>query len=85
MNVGCPNGLLYVIEYPFDLSILLKGGEETNKDSLSSGEWKKRSSNGNRCSFQDDELWDWWEIDEESCEVIYIEGEIPVIDLSIGK
>jgi len=69
-----------IIEYPFDLSILLKGGEETNKDSLSSGEWKKRSSNGNHCSL-DDELWRWlfrnWWI---SCEVMYIEGEIPVID-----
>jgi len=27
-----------VIDYPSDLSILLKGGKETNQDSLSSGE-----------------------------------------------
>ena len=31
-------------EYPLNLSILLSGGKETNKDSLSNGEWSGRSS-----------------------------------------
>ena len=32
-------------EYPLNLSILISGGKETNKDSLSSGEWSGKSSN----------------------------------------
>ena len=32
-------------EYPLNLSILISGGKETNKDSLSNGEWSGKSSN----------------------------------------
>ena len=32
-------------EYPLNLSILIRGGKETNKDSLSNGEWSGKSSN----------------------------------------
>ena len=32
-------------DYPLNLSILLSGGKETNKDSLSNGEWTGKSSN----------------------------------------
>lgn len=32
-------------EYPLNLSILISGGKETNKDSPSSGEWRGNSSN----------------------------------------
>ena len=31
-------------EYPLNLSILLSGGKETNKDALSNGEWSGQSS-----------------------------------------
>ena len=31
-------------DYPLNLSILLSGGKETNKDSLSNGEWSGNSS-----------------------------------------
>ena len=31
-------------EDPLNLSILLRGGKETNKDSLSNGEWSGKSS-----------------------------------------
>jgi len=43
---GLPIYYCYVIEYPSDLSILLKGGKETNKDSRSSGEWTGTSPCG---------------------------------------
>ena len=32
-------------DYPLNLSILISGGKETNKDSLSNGEWSGTSSN----------------------------------------
>lgn len=32
-------------DYPLNLSILISGGRETNKDSLSNGEWSGKSSN----------------------------------------
>ena len=32
-------------DYPLNLSILISGGKETNKDSLSNGEWSGNSSN----------------------------------------
>ena len=32
-------------EYPLNLSILISGGKETNRDSLSNGEWTGNSSN----------------------------------------
>lgn len=32
-------------DYPLNLSILISGGKETNKDSLSNGEWSGKSSN----------------------------------------
>jgi len=32
-------------DYPLNLSILISGGKETNKDSLSNGEWSGISSN----------------------------------------
>ena len=32
-------------EYPLNLSILISGGKETNKDFLSNGEWRGKSSN----------------------------------------
>ena len=31
-------------DYPLNLSILISGGKETNKDSLSNGEWSGKSS-----------------------------------------
>jgi hypothetical protein len=31
-------------DYPLNLSILLSGGKETNKDALSNGEWSGQSS-----------------------------------------
>ena len=38
--------MIIIIEYPLNLSILLKGGKETNKDFLSNGEWIENNSNG---------------------------------------
>jgi len=32
-------------DYPLNLSILLSGGKETNRDSPSNGEWSGKSSN----------------------------------------
>ena len=32
-------------DYPLNLSILISGGKETNKDFLSNGEWSGKSSN----------------------------------------
>ncbi len=40
-------------EDPLNLSILISGGKETNKDSLSNGEWKGKSSRLNRMLLTD--------------------------------
>ena len=43
-NDGYPFGSPIRQEYPLNLSILLRGGKETNKDSLSKGDWSGKSS-----------------------------------------
>ena len=43
-NSGLENRSQLKREYPVDLSILLTGGKETNKDSPSNGEWSGKSS-----------------------------------------
>lgn len=44
-------------DYPLNLSILLGGGKETKKDSLSNGEWTGRSPAPNPASPRCRELW----------------------------
>jgi len=44
-------------EYPQNLSILISGGNETNKDICSNGEWNRCSSNFVICSFNAVELY----------------------------
>ena len=54
-------------DYPLNLSILLSGGKETNKDSLSNGEWSGNSSSLkpkyfhiSGCSIKKECPGEWW-------------------------
>ena len=44
-------------DYPLNLSILIRGGKETNRDSLSSGERKGMSPAPNPPSLRRREMW----------------------------
>lgn len=73
-------------DYPLNLSILISGGRETNKDFHSNGEWSGNSPNLKsiailNCSFRkyDQLLY----IDENLLEKGIIEGENPVNRLYI--
>jgi hypothetical protein len=71
-------------DYPLNLSILISGGKETNKDSLSNGEWSGKSSNlksylyGWSCSFRKYNLNEQWRVNP--LERGIIEGDNPVVD-----
>ena len=43
-TLGAPFGSPIRQDYPLNLSILIRGGKETNKDSLSKGDWSGKSS-----------------------------------------
>ena len=47
-------------EYPLNLSILISGGKETNKDFLSNGEWRGKSSNLKSITWESNRIVVFW-------------------------
>jgi len=70
-------------EHPLNLSILLSGGKENNRDAFSNGEWSRQSSRLKSVVYPPNcSLWNWYTVGEagicEEPDSSTKEGDSPV-------